>query len=106
MQLLRRELAFEAEYPGGHGGQHWHLVMDCDAPGLYVEHTWTRVGALRDGGAETTIERYGINDFLSFDTHKPAQAGLLRVLEEMFREQQSPRASRHGRIAADAVPVA
>jgi hypothetical protein len=88
MTLSKRELAFEAEYPGGMSGDWWHLVMDSDCPGIYIEHTWIHTNA--QGSAESGTERFGINDFLTLATDEPARATLLTALSEIFR---TPRTS-------------
>ncbi|HEY8381531.1 MAG TPA: hypothetical protein VIL09_05190 [Microvirga sp.] len=88
MPTLKRELAFlEDKIDRIH--QQWHLVMDCDAPGLYVEHVSKREGSVDSHDVRDTIQRYGINDFLSSEAHEPARAALIRALKDAFRDGES-----------------
>jgi hypothetical protein len=48
MPVLKRELAFGADRPLENAGDWWHLVLNTDAPGLYVEHSWARTGVHSD----------------------------------------------------------
>jgi hypothetical protein len=85
MALSKRELAFEAERPGADHGDWWHLILDPEAPGLYVEHTWKRMSRVTDGEAQNGMERFGINDFLTLAQGQPAREMLIAALSEMFR---------------------
>ena len=83
MPVLKRELAFHGDRPGENTGDWWHLVLDTDAPGLYVEHTWQHARAHpQPEGAE----RFGVNDFLTLAPDQPARSALMSALREMFRE--------------------
>jgi hypothetical protein len=86
MPVSKRELAFEAERPGVNAGDWWHLVLDPEVPGIYVEHTWTRTNAVMDRATPGGMERYGINDFLTLAKDGPARSALIAVLGEMFPE--------------------
>ena len=85
MPIFKRELIFEAERPLAGTGDWWHLVLDTDAPGLYVEHTWKRAKPHSESAA-SGAQRFGINDFLHLAEGRPAQPALIRALSEMFRE--------------------
>jgi hypothetical protein len=67
-------------------GDWWHLVLDTDAPGLYVEHTRMGAGPHSEGQAVTETQRFGINDFLMLAEGRPAQPMLMSALREMFRD--------------------
>ena len=86
MPVFKRELAFAADRPLENAGDWWHLILDTEAPGLYVEHTW--IHANLHAGSETTrgTQRFGINDFLTLAEGRPAQPMLMSALKEMFRE--------------------
>jgi hypothetical protein len=86
MPVLKRELAFAADRPLENAGDWWHLVLDTDAPGLYVEHTRMGAGPHSEGQAVTETQRFGINDFLMLAEGRPAQPMLLSALREMFRD--------------------
>jgi hypothetical protein len=87
MPVFRRELAFSTRNPSSLGtGDWWHLVLDTDAPALYVEHTWDHPNTHAPKERLTGAERFGINDFLTFARDQPAQPALLSALREMFRE--------------------
>jgi hypothetical protein len=86
MAVLKRELAFAADRPMENVGDWWHLVLDTDAPGLYVEHTWMHASPHMNGLAAQGSERYGINDFLTLAEGQPAHPVLMSALKEMFRE--------------------
>jgi hypothetical protein len=84
MPVFKRELAFAADRPAEHAGDWWHLVLDTDAPGLYVEHTWMRASPHSTDRMAPETQRFGINDFLTLAEGKPAQSMLLSALKEMF----------------------
>ena len=86
MPVLKRDLAFQAAQPGESAGDWWHLILDTDAPGLYVEHSWRRAATHVNGEAQAGTERYGINDFLSLAQDQAAQPALFDALRELFRE--------------------
>lgn len=86
MPVFKRELAFIADRPLESAGDWWHLVLDTDAPGLYVEHTWTRASSHSDGQATQGGQRFGINDFLTLAEGRAAQPMLVAALKEMFRD--------------------
>jgi len=88
MPVYKRELAFRADNPGGHTGEWWHLILDTDAPGLWVEHTRVRPSPLSEGGEHQDEQRFGINDFLALAEGQAAQPMLLRALKEMFKEAE------------------
>ena len=93
MPVFRRELAFSTQHPSTSGaGDWWHLVLDTDAPALYVEHTWEHPKAHSPAQRESGSERFGINDFLSLAQDKPAQPVLVAALTEMFLDsgEQGP----------------
>ena len=85
MPVFKRELAFAADRPLENAGDWWHLVLDTDTPGLYVEHAWVHAGPSRDGQAARDTQRYGINDFLTLAEGRPAQPVLMSALREIFR---------------------
>jgi hypothetical protein len=89
MAVFRRELAFAPRGSGVNTGDWWHLILDPDAPGLYVEHTWKHMSSVVDGQTASGLERYGINDFLTLAPHQPARSALLIALNEMFRDAGS-----------------
>jgi hypothetical protein len=86
MPVFKRELAFVADRPLENVGDWWHLVLDTDAPGLYVEHTWMHPSPHAEGQAAHETQRFGINDFLTLAEGRPAQPMLMSALKEMFRE--------------------
>jgi hypothetical protein len=85
MPVFKRELAFAADRPLENAGDWWHLVLDTDAPGLYVEHTWMHPSSHLDGQADQGSQRFGINDFLTLAEGRPAQPMLMSALREIFR---------------------
>jgi hypothetical protein len=87
MPVFKRELAFAADRPTENAGDWWHLVLDTDAPGLYVEHTWIHASPHQDGQATHGAQRFGINDFLTLAEGRPAQPMLMNALREMFRNE-------------------
>jgi len=95
MPVFKRELAFTAERPMENAGDWWHLVLDTDAPGLYVEHTWMHASPHLDGEATHGTQRFGINDFLTLAEGQPAQPMLLSALKEMFRDAEPAPKSGH-----------
>jgi hypothetical protein len=86
MPVFKRELAFTADHPAENAGSWWHLVLDTDAPGLYVEHTWVHASPYTNGQAAQDSERFGINDFLTLAAGRSAQPMLMSALKEMFRD--------------------
>ena len=86
MPVFKRELAFVADRPLETAGEWWHLVLDTDTPGLYVEHTWMRASPHSDDLPTHDTQRFGINDFLTLAEGQPAQQVLLSALGEMFRD--------------------
>jgi hypothetical protein len=86
MLLLRRELAFSTAQSKEHTGDWWHLVLDTDAPGMWVEHTWSHSSPHTDGQIVRGEERFGLNDFLTLTKDQAAQPVLLSALKEIFRE--------------------
>jgi hypothetical protein len=86
MPVFKRELAFAADRSAENAGDWWHLVLDTDAPGLYVEHTWTRASPHSTDRMTHETQRFGINDFLTSAEGKPAQSMLLSAFKEMFRD--------------------
>jgi hypothetical protein len=88
MPVFKRELAFAADRPTENAGDWWHLILDTDAPGLYVEHTWMHTSAHTSGQASRGVQRFGINDFLTLAEGEPAQPMLMSALREMFREAE------------------
>jgi len=88
MPVLKRELAFAAERPMADTGDWWHLVLDTDGPGLYVEHTWTRSSGHGSGELIDGAQRFGINDFLTLSGEERAHSMLLAALGEMFRDRE------------------
>jgi hypothetical protein len=89
MAVFRRELAFAPRGSGVNTGDWWHLILDPDAPGLYVEHTWKHMSSVVDEQTASGSERYGINDFLTLASDQPARSALLVALNEMFRDAGS-----------------
>jgi hypothetical protein len=85
MTVFRRELAFAPQGSGVNTGDWWHLILDPDAPGLYVEHNWKHVSTVVDEQTTSGSQRFGINDFLTLAEGQPAQPMLLAALSEMFR---------------------
>jgi hypothetical protein len=85
MPILKRELAFGPAYPSKHIREWWHLILDTDTPGLWVEYTWQHQITHSDMDVTQGIERFGINDFLSLAEGKAAHPMLLTALKEMFR---------------------
>jgi len=88
MPVIKRELAFVADRPLENTGDWWHLVLDPDAPGLYVEHTWIHASPYLNNDVERGTERFGINDFLTLANGQPAQPMLMIALREMFRDAE------------------
>lgn len=86
MPVFKRELAFAADRPTENAGDWWHLVLDTDAPGLYVEQTWIHASSHSDGLAVRGAQRFGINDFLMLAEGRPAHPMLVSALREMFRD--------------------
>ena len=86
MPVFKRELAFTTDRPSENAGHWWHLVLDTDAPGLYIEHTWIKEGIHVGVQAENNAERFGINDFLTLADGQAAQPMLMAALKEMFRD--------------------
>ena len=86
MPVFKRELAFAADRPGETAGDWWHLVLDTDTPGLYVEHTWLHASPHSDGEATRGSQRFGINDFLTLGEGRSAQPMLMSALKGMFRD--------------------
>jgi hypothetical protein len=86
MPVLKRELAFSAAYPSGGTREWWHLVLDTDAPGLWIENTRQHQITHTDVDVTESKERFGINDFLSMAEGKQAHPMLLAALREMFRD--------------------
>ena len=86
MPVFKRELAFAADRPMENAGDWWHLVLDTDAPGLYVEHTWLHTSTHSAGRAERGTQRFGINDVLNLAEGRPAQPMLMSALKKMFRD--------------------
>jgi hypothetical protein len=86
MPVYKRELAFDADHPGPNSGDWWHLILDTDAGGLYVEHSWLHASTHTQGEAARGSQRFGINDFLTLASDRPAHAALMNALSEMFRE--------------------
>jgi hypothetical protein len=84
MPVLERELAFSAAYPSGTTREWWHLVLDTDAPGLWIEYTRQHQITHSDADVTQSKERFGINDFLSMMEGKQAHPMLLAALREMF----------------------
>jgi hypothetical protein len=85
MPVLRRELAFSPLQASPHTGDWWHLVLDSDDLGLWVEHTWSHASPHGDGQIARGEERFGINDFLMLMRGQAAHPVLLGALNEMFR---------------------
>ena len=88
MPVFKRELAFSADRPTEKTGDWWHLVLDTDNPGLYVEHTWMRASPHMDDGAAQGFERFGVNDFLTLAAGHPVQPMLLNAVKEIFRDAE------------------
>jgi hypothetical protein len=86
MPVFKRELAFAADRPMENAGDWWHLVLDTDTPGLYVEHTWLHASSHATGQVSRGTQRFGINDFLTLAEGRPAQPMLMSALKEMFRD--------------------
>jgi hypothetical protein len=86
MPVFKRELAFDADRPMENAGDWWHLILDTDAPGLYVEHTWIHASPYTSGQAAQGSERFGINDFLTLAVGRPAYPMLMNALKDMFRD--------------------
>jgi hypothetical protein len=89
MPVLKRELAFSAAYPSGTSREWWHLVLDTDGPGLWVESTQQHQITHSDADITESKERFGINDFLSMADGKAAHPMLLAALREMFRDSDA-----------------
>jgi hypothetical protein len=86
MPIFRRELAFRADSPVGHTREWWHLILDTDTPGLWVEHTRIYKNPHSEGAEKQDEQRYGINDFLSLTEGQEAQSMLLAALSELFKD--------------------
>jgi hypothetical protein len=86
MPIFKRELAFTPDRPMENAGDWWHLVLDTDTPGLYVEHTWMHANPHSSSQAPSGTQRFGINDFLALAEGRPAQPMLIGALKEMFRD--------------------
>jgi len=86
MPIYKRELAFETDGREVNSGDWWHLVLDTDSPGLYVEHTWHHQYAHLEDEISGGSQRFGINDFLSMAQDRSAHSVLLAALSEMFRD--------------------
>jgi len=86
MPVFKRELAFAADRPGETAGDWWHLVLDTDAPGLYVEHTWRHASPHSESEAAHGSQRFGINDFLTLGEGRSAHPMLMSALKDMFRD--------------------
>jgi hypothetical protein len=86
MPVLKRELAFDAERPLAATGDWWQLVLDTEAPGLYIEHTWTYTSPHSTNKADSGAQRFGINDFLTLAEGQVARPALMTALSEMFRD--------------------
>jgi hypothetical protein len=89
MPVFKRELAFLASRPVENTGDWWHLVLDTDAPGLYVEHSWIHAGVHSATQEDRGSQRFGINDFLTLAEGQPAQPILLDALSEIFRKTET-----------------
>jgi hypothetical protein len=85
MPVFKRELAFQAQGPMAETGDWWHLVLDTDVPGLYVEHTQMHAKAHSEDVSAGT-QRFGINDFLTLAESQLARAVLIDALKEIFRD--------------------
>jgi hypothetical protein len=90
MPVFKRELAFDADRPGVNTGDWWHLVLETDEGGLYIEHSWHHASMHTQGEAARGSQRFGINDFLTLATNPPARAALITALSERFREARQP----------------
>ena len=86
MPIFRRELDLASGPAAGGMRERWRLVLDSDAPGLYIEHRREQAAAHSAGVALSDKERYGINDFLMLAQGQPAQPALILALKEMFPE--------------------
>jgi hypothetical protein len=86
MPVFKRELAFAADRPAVNAGDWWHLVLDTDAPGLYVEHSWIHASTHLNSDVARGAERFGINDFLTLAEGQTAHPMLMGALKEMFRD--------------------
>jgi hypothetical protein len=91
MPVFRRELAFNIQHSSMNTGDWWHLVLDTEAPALYVEHTWEHAHLHAPDQRASGTERFGINDFLTLAQDQPAHPVLLAALKEMFRESDTDR---------------
>jgi hypothetical protein len=88
MPVFKRELNFNPDRPGQKAGDWWHLVLDTDAMGFYVEHTWQHLSSHTGGETSSGTQRFGINDFLTLAQDRPAHSALVVALTEMFQEAQ------------------
>lgn len=86
MPIYKRELAFRAENLGGHTGEWWHLLLDTEAPGLWVEHTRTHQNPHSESTQQQSEQRFGINDFLMLAEGQEARTTLLAALTELFKD--------------------
>jgi hypothetical protein len=67
-------------------GDWWHLILDTDAPALFVEHKWEHAQLHASYQRASGTERFGINDFLTLAPDQLAQPVLLAAFQEIFRE--------------------
>ena len=89
MPVFKREMAFAPDRPTENLGDWWHLVLETEAPSLYVEHTWIHASPHQDGRAAHGTQRFGINDFLTPVEGRLAHPTLMGALREMFRDAAS-----------------
>ncbi|ANY80977.1 hypothetical protein BB934_24395 [Microvirga ossetica] len=89
MPVFKREMAFAPDRPAENLGDWWHLVLETEAPSLYVEHTWIDESPDQDGRAAHGTQRFGINDFLTPVEGRPAHPTLRGALREIFRDAAS-----------------
>ncbi len=85
MPIFRRELALASGPVSGGTRETWHLVLDTDAPGLYIEHKTEQAAAHSAGVALSDKEHYGINDFLMLAQGQPAQPALILAQGDVSR---------------------
>jgi hypothetical protein len=86
MPVFKRELVFTAERSMATTGDWWHLVLDTETPGLYVEHIWRHTSPHSTKEADSGAQRFGINDFLTLAEGQLARPALLAALSELFRD--------------------
>jgi len=89
MPVHKRELAYRSNGLDARKEDWWHLVLETDPPGLYVEHTWAHA-TLAPDQVDRGAERFGINDFLSMGGEEVARDNLLRTLPLMFGAEPPP----------------